>query len=116
MQETGRADCAEPTCGPLCRAALSFAGLFFNPLRQSLITGGDSAYLLPYVRVMNTISPGKGLCGEHPPAACQVRHCRRASKCGIKPAVYHIKAGKSVGLPTHQPNDSRELDNFIIAD
>jgi len=51
-------------------AALSFAGLVFNQLRQSLVTGGDCAYLLPDVRVMYAVSSGKDLFGERQKATC----------------------------------------------
>jgi len=51
-------------------AALSFAGLVFNQLRQSLIAGGDYEFLLPDVRVMYAVSTGKDLFGERQKATC----------------------------------------------
>jgi hypothetical protein len=50
--------------------AQSFAGLVFDQLSHSLVTGADCAYLLPDVRVMYTVSSGKDLIGERQQAAC----------------------------------------------
>jgi len=76
--------------------------LVFSPLHESLVTGGDSAQLIPDVRVMHTVSSGKDLFGERLPAASQqlnVRHWE-GSKSSIEPDPYHADVGKFVGLPT----------------